>query len=440
MPPVLLTPLRHRDFALLWVGMTVSLLGDGIYMVAIAWQVYDLTGSPTALSLVGVAWSLGMVALLLVGGKVADRVDRRRLLVAADVIRLVAVGAMGVLAVAGVVAVWHLIALSLVFGVGEAFFAPAFSSLIPQLVPQDDLVQANALQQVVRPGALRLIGPALGGVLVAAFGAGTAFLADAATFAVSIACVLAIRARPHAVDAALGELDGGIREGLAWARAHTWFWASLVMTALGILLTLGPLEVLLPYVVRNEIDAPASAFGLVLAAGGVGGITGGLLMSRRGLPERPLRFMFLWWALAAVAIAAYAVATAVWQLVGLTFLYGLGMTSGIVVWGTLMQTRIPNRVLGRVSSVDWTVSIGLAPVSFALTGPIADAVGADATLLGGGLLGGALTFAIYYLVPELRADDARSAASAQGGDVVEEAGIADGGGVHADDLDPVPGR
>lgn len=417
--------------------MTISLLGDGIYLVAIAWQVYDLTGSPTALALVGLAWSLGMVGLLLVGGAVADRVDRRVQLVVADVVRLVAVAAMGVLAVAGVVEVWHLVVLSLLFGVGEAFFAPAFSALIPLIVPREDLVQANALQQVVRPATLRLAGPALGGLLVAAFGAGTAFLVDAGSFAIAIGCVLAIRARPEAVEAALGAAHGGVKEGITWARDQPWFWASLGMTALGIMLTLGPLEVLLPYVVRNDLDAPASAFGLVLTAGGVGGIAGGLLVSRRGLPERPLRFMYLWWALAAVAIAGYAVATAVWQLAALTFIYGVGMSCGSVIWGTLMQTRVPNAILGRVSALDWAVSIGLAPVSFALTGPIAAAAGTDATLIAGGLLGGALTLAIYVLVPQLRADDA---ISAQGRHVLEEARVTDGGGVHADDLDAVARR
>lgn len=408
--PALLSPLKQRDFALLWAGMTVSLLGDGIYLVAIAWQVYDLTESPAALALVGFAWSLGMVAFLLLGGSVADRVDRRMQMVVADLVRLAAVAAMGVLAVTGAVEVWHLVALSLLFGVGEAFFSPAFSALIPQLVRAEDLVQANALQQVVRPATFRLVGPALGGVLVAAFGAGTAFLVDAGTFATAIGCVLAIRARPEAVDRALTRAHGGVREGLAWARREPWFWATLVMSALGIMLTLGPQEVLLPYVVRNELGARASAFGLILAAGGVGGIAGGLQMSRRGMPARPLRFMYVWWAIAVVVIAGYAFATAVWQLAALTFLFGIGIARGMVVWATLVQTRVPTAMLGRVSALDWTVSIGLSPVSFALTGPIAALAGADATLVGGGLLGAALTLGTYYVVPGLRADDARSAA------------------------------
>lgn len=404
----LLTPLKQRDFALLWVGMTVSLLGDGVYLVAIAWQVYDLTDSPAALSLVGLAWSLGMVGFLLVGGAVADRVDRRLQMVLADTLRGVAVLGAGLLVVTGVVEVWHLVVLSAVFGVGEAFFSPAFTALIPQLVPPADLVQANAVQEVLRPATQRLAGPALGGLLVAAFGTGTAFLVDAASFAVAVGCVMAIRARPEAIAAATGAARGGVRDGLRWARREPWFWASLAAVALGIMVTLGPQQVLLPYVLRHQLHASAGAFGVVLAAGGIGGVVGGVMMSQRGLPVRKLRFMLLSWAVGISMIAGYAVASAVWQLALLDFVFGAGIAGGMVVWSTLMQTRVPPAMLGRVSSLDWLVSIGLSPLSFALTAPAAALAGADATLVAGGLLGGGLTAATYWLVPALRADDARA--------------------------------
>jgi DHA3 family tetracycline resistance protein-like MFS transporter len=406
--------LRERDFALLWAGMVVSLLGDGIYFVAIAWQVYDLTNSPAALSLVGLAWSLGMVGFLLLGGVAADRMERRRLMLTADAVRLVCVGAMGILAVTGAVEVWHLVALSLVYGTAEAFFSPAFSSTIPLLVPPGRLVQANALQEVMRPLAFRLAGPALGGVLVAVAGAGGAFLVDAATFAVALACVAAIRTRTH-VSGVGDTRPGGVREGVAWGRRQPWFWASLGAAALSILCTVGPIEVLLPYVVRNDLGSGAGAFGLVLAAGGLGGVAGGLLMGRRGLPARKLRGLFGVWAAGTLAVAGYALTGAVWQLMVLTFLYGLCVSCGMVIWATLMQTRVPPAMLGRVTSLDWLVSIGLSPVSFALVGPIAALAGTDATLVGAGLLGAAATAATFLLVPALRADDARSAGAGHGG-------------------------
>jgi MFS family permease len=142
----MLRPLRERDFALLWTGMTVSLLGDGIFLVAEAWQVYDLDNDPVALSIVGTSWTLGMVAFLLTGGLISDRVDRRRVLILADLVRAAALLGMGLLSVTGVVEIWHLVALSLFMGVGDAFFGPAFGAIVPDIVSAENLVQASALQ------------------------------------------------------------------------------------------------------------------------------------------------------------------------------------------------------------------------------------------------------------------------------------------------------
>jgi MFS family permease len=130
----LLAPLRERDFALLWTGMTVSLLGDGLFIVAEAWQVYDIHNDPVALSLVGLAWTGGMTAFLLTGGIISDRVERRRVLIAADLARAAVLAVTGVLSLAGVLEIWHLMALAVLYGAGEAFFGPAFGALVPEIV------------------------------------------------------------------------------------------------------------------------------------------------------------------------------------------------------------------------------------------------------------------------------------------------------------------
>jgi MFS family permease len=140
--------------------MTVSMLGDGIYFVAVAWQVYELSNAPTALSAVGVAWTLPMVLFLLLGGVVSDRLERRRVMIAADLVRGIAIGAIGALSLTGSLELWHLIVLVGIYGVGEAFFGPAFGAIVPDIVPQTLLVEANSVNQVVRPLAHRLIGPA----------------------------------------------------------------------------------------------------------------------------------------------------------------------------------------------------------------------------------------------------------------------------------------
>ena len=161
--------------------MTVSLIGDGIFIVALAWQVYELSNAPTALSLVGLAMTIPNVVFLLIGGVVSDRFDRRRVLVAADLIRGLAVAAMGVLSLNGTIELWHLMVLAAVYGGGTAFFGPAFDAIVPDLVASDLLIQANSLDQFVRPAAWRLAGPAIGGFLVA-WSTGGAFLVDAVTF------------------------------------------------------------------------------------------------------------------------------------------------------------------------------------------------------------------------------------------------------------------
>ena len=182
----LLAPLRHRDFRILWAGMTVSLLGDGIFLVAMAWEAYALWNAPAALSILGIGMTLPTIAFLLPAGMLSDRVDRRLVMLWADFGRAVVIGVLAVLSLTGALTFWQLVIVVAVYGVGTAFFIPAFEAVVPDIVPAQDLPAANSLDQFVRPVALRLAGPLLGGTLVAA-GAGLAFAVDAANDAESSA-------------------------------------------------------------------------------------------------------------------------------------------------------------------------------------------------------------------------------------------------------------
>jgi DHA3 family tetracycline resistance protein-like MFS transporter len=398
----ILRPLRIRDFALLWAGATVSLAGDGVYVVALAWQVYSLSDSPTALSLVGVAWTLPVGLFVLVGGVVSDRFERRRIMIAADVVRAAAAATIGILSVSGEIELWHLIALAAVFGTGEAFFGPAFMSIVPQIVPRHLLLQANSLDQFIRPFAFLLVGPALGGWMVATIGPGQAFLLDAGTFLVSAAAIFLIRQRG-------GEREHGertsmlreLREGFAFVRAHAWLWATLLAAAVFLLAYWGPIEVLVPYRVRNELGGSAGDFGFVLACGGVGSILAALVLGQRGLPRRHITFMYSAWALGSLALVGFGLAGAVWQLQAISLVEGALFTAGMVVWGTLVQSLVPGELLGRVTSLDWFMSTSLVPVSFALTGPVSHALGAQTTLVAAGIAAGAVTIAFLF-VPGVR--------------------------------------
>jgi MFS family permease len=407
----LLAPLRHRDFRLLWSGMCVSLLGDGLFLVALAWQVYTLSNAPTALSVVGIALTVPWVGFLLLGGVVSDRFDRRRVMLATDLARCVVVGIIAALSMSGALRLWHLVVLVALYGVGAAFFGPAFDAIVPDILPREALAQANSLDQIVRPIALRLAGPAVGGVLIDAIGTGAAFAVDAASFAVSALALLAIAAHPRVTHAARGSIGGDMRAGLAYVRRHVWLWATFASAAIAYLLFMGPTEVLLPFVVKNDLRAGATGLGLVFAAGGIGSVGCAVLLGQRGLPRRDITFMYVAWTLATFAVAGYGLARALWGLMLASFIFNSLETAGTIVWATAKQRHVPAALLGRVSSLDWLISIGLLPVSFALTGPVSSAIGVRTTLVVGGVVGGVVTFAAL-LLPGMREVEGLDASTA----------------------------
>jgi MFS family permease len=391
----LLAPLRHREFRLLWSGMAVSLVGDGIFLIAVAWETYVLWNAPAALSIVGIGMTVPTVVFLLVGGVLSDRHDRRLLMLWADIVRAAAVTCLAALVFADALRLWELVALVAIYGCGTAFFTPAFEAIVPDLLPARDLAAANSLDQFVRPIALRLLGPLLGGWLVAA-GAGVAFTVDAASFAASGAAVLLLRPRKHASQVHQSHA-GAVREGLHFIRHRVWLWGTLVAAAGAYLVFLGPSEVLLPYLVKNELHASAGDLGLVFAAGGVGAVGAAIWMGQRGHPRRDVTVMYATWTAATLAIAGYGLATAAWQLMAACLVFNALETAGTIVWATVKQRHVPSAMLGRVSSLDWLISIGLLPISFALTAPVAAAIGVRATLVGAGLVGAAITLAALFL-------------------------------------------
>jgi len=452
----LFAPLRIRDFRFLWIGLVVSLVGDGMFFVAIAWQVYELSDTPTALSVVGIALSTPHVVLLLIGGVVSDRFDRRKVMIAADLVRGIAVGVLGVLALAGTIQIWHIVALAAFYGAGTAFFGPAFDAIVPDLVPSNLLVQANSMDQFVRPAAWQLMGPALGGVVIGIWSVGGAFLLDAVTFVGSIAALSMIRTRRAstsdltavkgigpAYNARLEQagittfrrLAGSspqsvgevakvsvaraeewvhrasdrqssvlqeVGEGFRYIRGQVWLWGTFVAAGFSYLLFLGPTEVLLPFVVKNEMGGSALDLGLILAVGGMGSIGAAFAMSSLGIPRRTMTFIYICWSISTLAVAGYGLARAPWQAMAAAFVFGSLESAGLIVWITTKHRMVPRHLLGRVSSLDWFISIGLLPLSFALTGPVAALAGARATLIGAGVLGALVTIAFLFL-PGMRA-------------------------------------
>jgi MFS family permease len=398
----ILQPLGERDFALFWLGWTVSLIGDGFFLVAIAWQVFDLWNSPTALAVVGVAETIPIVAFVLVGGVVTDRFERRKVLIASSALRGACVALLGILAVTGAIELWHIFVIAAFFGAGQAFQGPAAGAIIPDLVPRHLLVQANSLWQFVRQAAFAFVGPALGGLVVHALGTGTAFLIDAGTFAFAIATLALLR--PQAAKAQSDEptsMRHDIAEGLRYVRRTVWLWGTLAWAFAAVFLVYGPFTVLLPFLVRNDLGGDAGDLGLVFAAGGLGAIIVSLAVGQMGLPRRHITFMYALWMVACLQVAAYALAGVPWHAMAISFAGEGCWAAGLIVWVTLMQRVVPAELLGRVKSVDWLLSLGLVPLSFAVTGPLAGWLGVQAVLLIAGVSASALT-AVFYFLPGMR--------------------------------------
>jgi MFS family permease len=404
------SPLGSRDFRLLLGGRSVSLLGDGAFLVALAWQAYTLSNTPTALSILGIAMTVPLLALLLFGGVVSDRYDRRTVMLLADAVRAVLLVLLGTLALLGVLRLWQMIALIAVYGAAQAFFDPASDAILPELLPASQLEAANALEQVVRPLMLRLAGPALGGLLVGVFGAGAAFLADGGTFVLSALTLFSIA--PRAVAAITSEqvliptsTARELKEGWSYVRRHVWLWGTFASAGIAYLLFMGPAEVLLPFVVKHELGGSGAQLGLVLGAGGLGSVACAAVMARSGLPARRIGFIYLVWTLATLAVAGYGLATAIWQLMLASLAFNLLETAGTIVWATMKQHLVPGALLGRVSSLDWLISIGLLPLSFALTAPVSALMGVRATLIAAGLAGAAATLGGLCLPGMLATDE-----------------------------------
>lgn len=392
--------LKLRDFRLLWTGLTVSLFGDGLYFVALAWEVYRISNAPSAMSAVGLAWTLPLVLFVLIGGIVSDRFDRRKVMIVSDVMRGSAVLVMSILSFTDTMELWHVFGLVAIYGAGEAFFGPAFGSIVPQVVPKDKLVEANALDSVVHPLCFRLLGPAIGGWLVGIYGGGVAFAFDASTFVASAIAVSFMRRLPSRDEGRRITFKSSmveLKEGFQFVRSQAWLWGTLGSAALALLCFWGPLEVLLPYIIKNDLNGNAAHYGTVLAMGGLGSVITSLWVGSRGYPRRFITFMYWMWGVGIGLIAFYGVTDALWQMYLVSFASGGAVAAGLIVWKTTMHRLVPDALMGRVTSLDWFISIGLVPLSFGITGPVAEAIGVRTTMLVAGVLATVITMAFLFI-------------------------------------------
>jgi MFS family permease len=394
--PEQLDALRERPFRLLWLGQSTSAIGDAMTGVALTFAVLGTNGTSTDLGIVLGAFTISHAVFILVGGVWSDRLPRRLVMLAADLVRAAVQSTLAVLLISGNAELWHFVAIAFVTGAAESFFSPASTGLIPQTVSPERLQQANGLIALTRSGCW-IFAPALSGVLVAAFGAGWVFAIDAVTFLASAMFLSRLRVQlppPPERQSFLADLAHGWRE----VRSRQWVWASLISFGFGNM-AWGAYAVLGPVVAEREFDG-ATTWGLLSAAGGIGGVLGGVLVLR-WKPRRPLLVGQLMILIFGVQLCAFSIPLPLTALLTLAFLGVLAVVLSNTIWETVLQAKIPRTSLSRVSSYDYAVSFVFMPIGFAIWGPLADAIGIRETLLvAAGVL--VATKLVVVLSPEVR--------------------------------------
>jgi MFS family permease len=372
--------LRLRDFRLVFSAALVSLVGDGVVPVALAFAVLDLTGSATDLGIVLAARTIALVASLLVGGVVADRVGRRMVMVSADLVRLVTQGAIGVLLVGGDATVAEIAVSQVLLGAASGFFNPASSGLIPA-VAGERLQQANALRGMAM-AAGNIAGPAIAGVLVVTTGPGWALLIDAASYGASAVLLARVR-RDDPRPASAKHFLADLRDGFTEVRSRTWVWS--IIAVFSLVNTLAAAFPVLGALTAKRHLGGAAAWAAILAFRAVGWLIGSTTLLRLR-PQRPLLVATLTGMITALPTLLLAVPAPLVLLVIVALISGIGSMVFNTLWETTLQQHIPASARSRVSSYDWFGSIALQPIGYALIGPLATGIGVSAALyLCGGL-------------------------------------------------------
>jgi MFS family permease len=387
-------PFAGRDFRLLWIGESVSSVGDQFALIALPWLALVLTGSALALGGAMALMAIPRAVLMTFGGVAVDRFSPRRVMLASNGVRLVATSILGVVILAGQAQLWMLYAFALVFGVADAFFFPAQTAIVPELVSDEQLPRANGIVQGTAQVSV-LVGPVAAGVVIAAFGGsateasvggiGAALLFDAATFVVSLATLLLIRPRAHVAQAHDSILES-IREAATFVWSSRGLRAMVLVSLAANFLIVGPFEVGMPFIAYSRLPEGAAAFGIITAAFGGGSLVGLLAGSILPAPS-PARFgavVLLPMALAGLAVAGLSAVSSTIVAAGFTAVAGVALGYTNLLSITWIQRRIPQALMGRVMSLLITGSVGLVPVSMFLAG-IAVQINVNATFLGAGI-------------------------------------------------------
>lgn len=395
--PRALRPFRNSAYRRLAVALVFSSFASGVWIVALVWEVIRIGGGPAQLSIVSTSSAVGVLLPALLGGVVADRIPQKVILLCVAAVELAGMATVAALSIAGVTELWHLATVSFVTGMGMAFYYPAYSAWLPALVNESELLAVNGFEGMVRPTIGQAIGPGVAGAVVGLSSSGAALAVAAAASCAGLLALMTVPRTPvrrdlaetatvHPVVSALRD----VREGFVYMVRTPWLLATLLFASLMILAMMGPFEVLIPFLIKDRLGGGPGDHAMVMAAFGIGGAVGSIAVASMKLPRRYLTLMNLGWGLGCLPLVVIGRAEHVWVVVVSAFVVGALFSAPMVIWGTLLQRRVPAHLLGRVASLDFFVSVSLMPVSMALVGPVSAAIGLRTTFVIAGIVPGVL--------------------------------------------------
>ena len=366
-----LHPLTIPTYRQLFAAMVLTIFAQGAWALYLAMQTLDLGATPAALSGV-VVWSgIGLLAGSLPAGVIADRIPNKSVIVGVLTLNLAIATATSTAAILDIVTFWMLAVSAFIIGTSTAFFFPAYTALVPVLLDGDDLMAVNGLEGAARPLVGQAIAPAAVGAVIGASmpAAGGYLIAAALGLALLAALQLPAPTRAESeADGAEDSLITDLLDGFRYVSRTRWVRSSVLFAAVMGLVVTGPLEVLLPALMRSSHDNGPALYGTVLAALGAGGVVGSLLAGSWRTPERFLPAMVGAWVIGCLPLSIPALTSNSWAIgAGLAF-YGALIGIGMVIWGAVLQEHVPLEMLGRVASLDFFISIAFMPLSIALTG------------------------------------------------------------------------
>ena len=361
---------KHREPRLLVTGQTISQFGDGVALVALTLLVLDTTHSASKLAWFVAARMTPLVVFLLIGGAIVDRFSRRILLLISDCVRAVLTALLVVLIATGHLKYEELLIFAVLFGTFDAVFMPCITALTPEIVPEELLPAMNAVRPLSNNLMGNMIGPAVGGVIYAA-SASWAIGVDCATFLVSAGALLMMRPTPTPRRTPGSSMLAEIKEGIRYVRATRWLRTGLVAAGIANAIMFSPMAVLLPFLLRHTFHDSKVVVGYTFAVMGFSGALGALVASNLRTPRRRVRLMWTFWTISSLSGLIVGFATNFWEVMIFPLIASPLLLMGNVIWESMMQTEVPRDLLGRASSVDWFMSLGLAPIGLVVAGLLA---------------------------------------------------------------------